>query len=46
MAFAEHVKVEHKFKGEGSNISNKVMETWINETLEDAYHMEIPGVIM
>ena len=46
MIFPQHVKVEHKFKGTDSNITNKVMETWINETLEDAYHMEIPGVLV
>ena len=46
MVIPQHVKVEHKFKGTDSNITNKVMETWINETLEDAYHMEIPGVLV
>ena len=24
----------------------KVLETWINETLKDAEHLEIPGVIL
>lgn len=27
-------------------ISSKVMETWINETLADAEHLDIPGVIL
>lgn len=24
----------------------KVLETWINETLQDAEHLDIPGVIV
>lgn len=24
----------------------KVLETWINETLQDAEHLDIPGVIL
>lgn len=27
-------------------MSNKVLETWINETLYDAEHLDIPGVIL
>lgn len=27
-------------------MSPKVLETWVNETLEDAEHMAIPGVIL
>lgn len=26
-------------------MSNRALETWINETLTDAYHLEIPGVL-
>ena len=26
-------------------MSNRVLEAWINETLTDAYHLEIPGVL-
>ena len=40
------MKLEHKFKGETSSVSSKVLETWINETLTDAYHLDIPGVLM
>tara|TARA_B110000285_G_C14920218_1_gene512213 strand:+ start:367 stop:735 length:369 start_codon:yes stop_codon:yes gene_type:complete len=29
-----------------SKMSPKVLETWINETLKDAEHLDIPGVIM
>ena len=27
-------------------MNSKVLETWINETLADAEHMDIPGVIL
>ena len=27
-------------------LNPKVLETWINETLEDAEHLDIPGVIL
>lgn len=30
----------------GLNMSPKVLETWINETLQDAEHLDIPGVIL
>lgn len=34
-------------KGERtSKMPTKVLETWINETLEDAEHLDIPGVIL
>jgi len=29
-----------------TRMSSKVIETWINDTLRDAGHLEIPGVIM
>ena len=45
MVFANDVKLEKKFKGEKSQVSNRVLETWINETLTDAFHLEIPGVL-
>jgi hypothetical protein len=31
---------------QGSKLNTKVIETWINETLGDAEHLDIPGVIM
>lgn len=31
---------------EASGINNKVMETWLNETLTEAEHLDIPGVIL
>ena len=33
-------------QNEPYGISSKVMETWINETLADAEHLDIPGVIL
>lgn len=30
----------------GSQMNSKVLETWINETLTDADHLDIPGVIL
>ena len=27
-------------------ITHKVMETWLNETLQEAEHLDIPGVIL
>lgn len=29
-----------------NKMSPKVLETWINETLSDAEHLDIPGVIL
>ena len=45
MVFPNDVKLEKKFKGDKSQVSNRVLETWINETLTDAFHLEIPGVL-
>jgi len=33
-------------KEEVVRLNPKVVETWINETLSDAEHLEIPGVIL
>lgn len=30
----------------GNRMNPKVLETWINTTLEDAEHLDIPGVIL
>lgn len=29
-----------------TSLNPKILETWINETLSDAEHLDIPGVIM
>lgn len=42
IAFPTDVKIERPIKGE---ITTRALETWINETLLDAYHLEIPGVL-
>jgi len=44
--FHDDIELEKKFKGDTGKVTNKVMETWINETLTDAYHLEIPGVLV
>jgi len=33
-------------KNTGQSLNTRVIETWINETLKDAEHLEIPGVIV
>ena len=30
----------------GTNLNARVIETWINETLSDAEHLDIPGVVV
>lgn len=43
-----HVRGKSTSKSErsGPKMSAKVLETWINETLYDAEHLDIPGVIL
>lgn len=43
--FPDDQRPEKKFAGETSNVNNRVLETWINETLQEAEHLSIPGVI-
>ena len=45
MVFPNDVRLEKKFKGDKAAVSSRALETWINETLTDAYHLEIPGVL-
>ena len=46
LIFSNDVRLEKKLgNGDKSSVSNRVLETWINETLMDAYHLEIPGVL-
>ena len=43
----DHQRIEKGFKGEIShNVSTRVIETWINETLTDAQHLDIPGIVV
>lgn len=46
LVFADDVKVEKKIGQTSAGVSNRALETWINETLTDAYHLEIPGVLI
>jgi hypothetical protein len=45
LTFPEDVKVEKKIGFTSAQVSNRALEAWINETLTDAHHLEIPGVI-
>ena len=44
--FPDDVKIEKNLEGQTPNVSTRALETWINETLLDAYHLEIPGVVV
>lgn len=44
--FSEDVKPDRSFAGETSQITSKVVENWINQTLSDAEHLDIPSVIL
>ena len=48
LAMKERFKsASKKDRGDSSvKMSPKVLETWINETLQDAEHLDIPGVIL
>ena len=35
-----------KMKNSTTILSSSVIEAWINETLKDAEHLEIPGIIV
>ena len=43
MVFPDDVKLEKTVKGD---ISTRAIEMWINDTLMEAYHLEIPGVVV
>ncbi len=43
--FPDDVKVDKKIGASVAQVSNRALETWINETLTDAHHLEIPGVL-
>ena len=44
--FTDDVKPEKNLHSLSQNISSKVIENWINSTLSDAEHLEIPSVIL
>lgn len=46
MGFEVRLKELHNARDSTLRLNPKVIETWINETLKDAEHLEIPGVIL
>jgi hypothetical protein len=46
MGFETRLKELHNTKDSTLRLNPKVIETWINETLLDAEHLEIPGVVL
>lgn len=44
--FAVRVNEIIQIKNNGQGLNSRVIETWINETLKDAEHLEIPGVVV
>lgn len=44
--FKDDVRPDKQFNTSSSNISSKVIENWINSTLTDAEHLDIPSVIL
>lgn len=46
MAFEVRLKELHNARDSTLRLNPKVIETWINETLKDAEHLDIPGVVL
>ena len=46
MAHEKRILDLAKNKTTQTHMSSKVIETWLNETLTDAGHLEIPGLIL
>ena len=46
LSFEDRVQEIMGMKNTGNVLNARVIETWINETLADAEHLEIPGVIL
>ena len=45
ITFENRVQEIMQMKNTGTVLNARVIETWINETLADAEHLDIPGVI-
>ena len=45
-SFEDRVQEIMEMKNTGNVLNARVIETWINETLADAEHLDIPGVIL
>ena len=46
ICFEQRVQEIMSMKNTGNVLNARVIETWINETLSDAEHLDIPGVIL
>ena len=44
--FRSASKAKEKKEKDGPRLSPKVLETWVRDTLYEAEHLDIPGVIM
>ena len=44
--FEVRVREIIQMKNSGAALNQRIIEAWINETLKDAEHLEIPGVIL
>lgn len=44
--FETRIKEIYNARESSVNLNPKVIETWINETLLDAEHLDIPGVVL
>lgn len=46
LVFKNDVATTKKLLTNSKNIPSKVLESWINQTLQDAEHLDIPHVIL
>ena len=46
LSFENRIKELNALKDSQVRLNPKVIETWINETLLDAEHLDIPGVVL
>jgi hypothetical protein len=46
LSFEARIKDLTNVKDQSSKLNPKVIETWINETLLDAEHLDIPGIVL
>jgi len=46
LSFETRIKDIYNTRESSTKLNAKVIETWINETLLDAEHLDIPGVVL
>lgn len=46
MSFEVRLKELYNARDSTLRLNPKIIETWINETLKDAEHLDIPGVVL